>query len=228
MLDHWRYQKRCQTIAQRFRQAGLADYLTESAALEVDTIANTPLIAVDLEMTGLDARENQIVAIGWTHVDGGRIRFAANQHLLINAGQTVGYSAAIHELLDSDVAHGVALEEGLATLFEAARGRVWLFHHASLDVGFLQRASISWAGFAMPFMVLDTLQMELSLRQQRDLPVQHDDLRLNKLRAHYNLPAYTAHNALTDASSTAELLLAIAEKMEPATALKLKPYLTYF
>ena len=120
-LGQWRYRRRCRMAAQQCTRPSLAGYFEERAALGVDRLRNTPLISVDLEMTGLDARQNQIVAIGWTHVDGGRISFASNQHLLINAGQSVGHSAAIHELMDSDIARGVALEDGLEALFEAAR-----------------------------------------------------------------------------------------------------------
>jgi DNA polymerase-3 subunit epsilon len=142
--------------------------------------------------------------------------------------QSVGHSAAIHELLDSDLARGVSLEAGIQLLFEAARSRVWLFHHASLDVAFLQKACVSWAGFAPPFTVLDTMHMELAMRKRRGLPVHTGDLRLDNLRSNYNLPRYKAHNALIDACATAELLLAIAARMDSVESLKLSPYLKYF
>lgn len=228
MFARWRYRKRCHAAAEQCKHPNLAVYIKEFAGLNVDKLSNTPLIAVDLEMTGLDAMTNQIIAIGWTQVDDGRISLASNRHLLINAEQSVGHSAAIHELTDNDVAEGVPLEAGLAALFEAARGRVWLFHHAGLDVAFLQQACTVWAGVALPFMVLDTMTLELTMRKRRELPVHHGDLQLNKLRADYNLPGYTAHNALIDACATAELLLAIAEKMDTSGSLNLRPYLNYY
>ena len=206
----------------------MASYSAECATLSVDKLLNTPLISVDLEMTGLDAVQNQIIAIGWTQLDHGRIRMVSNHHLLISAEQTVGHSAAIHELMDRDVAEGVPLEAGLEALFEAARGRVWLFHHAGLDVAFLQQACRVWAGVTMPFMVLDTMFLELTIRKRRNLPVHHGDLQLTKLRSDYNLPEYTAHNALIDACATAELLLAIAEKMDTSGSLRLLPHLNYY
>ncbi len=227
-LGHWRYRRSCRTAARRCTRTGLVDYIAASAALAPDNLVNTPLISVDLEMTGLDASQDQIIAIGWTQVDGGRVRFASNRHLLINASQSVGQSAAIHELMDNDIAAGVTLEAGLGALFEAARGRVWLFHHASLDVAFLKQACVSWAGIAMPFMALDTMQMELAMRKRRNLPVQHGELRLGKLRANYKLPVYASHNALIDACATAELLLAIAAKMNSAGPLNLRPHLNFF
>jgi DNA polymerase-3 subunit epsilon len=195
---------------------------------QVDRLINTPLISVDLELTGLDFRKNQIIAIGWTQVDHGRIRFGSNRHIMVNAKQSVGHSAAIHELMDSDVASGVPLETGLQALFEAAVGRVWLFHHAGLDVVFLQQACLAWAGVAPPFAVLDTLHMELARRKRRDQPVKPGELQLSALRSSYNLPRYTAHNALIDACATAELMLAIASRVDPSGSLRLQPHTRYF
>jgi len=228
MFQRWRYRRRCRSIAQNCGHLSMASYSAECATLSVDKLLNTPLISVDLEMTGLDAAQNQIIAIGWTQLDKGRIRLASNRHLLISAKQSVGHSAAIHELMDKDVAEGVPLEAGLEALFEAARGRVWLFHHAGLDVAFLQQACIWWAGIAPPFVVLDTIQMELALRKRREIPVQQGDLQLGKLRATYNLPRYTAHNALIDACATAELLLAIAGRMDSDGSIRLPGYIRYF
>jgi DNA polymerase-3 subunit epsilon len=227
MFTQWRLRRRCHALAQNCRQIELESYIEECAELDVDTLFNTPVISVDLELTGLDAKKNQIIAIGWTKIDQGRIRFGSNRHILVNAAQSVGHSAAIHELMDNEVAMGVPLEVGLQGLFEAARGRVWLFHHAGLDVAFLKQACLSWAGVAPPFAVLDTLQMEHMMKKRRDLPVRHGELQLSRLRAGYNLPRYTAHNALIDAFATAELLLAIAAKMDSEESIGLKSHIKY-
>ena len=228
MFRRWRHRRRSRAMLQQCRQQSLARYITECAEIEVDKLINTPLISVDLELTGLDARQNRIISIGWTHVDRGRVSFASNRHVLINADHSVGHTAAIHEIMDSDLAQGVSLEDGIQHLFKAARGRVWLFHHASLDVAFLQKACISWAGVAPPFTVLDTMHMELAMRKRQGLPVHNGDLRLDKLRGNYNLPRYTAHNALIDACATAELVLAIAARMDSSESIELRPHLRYF
>jgi DNA polymerase-3 subunit epsilon len=195
---------------------------------DIDHIDNSPLIAADLELTGLDAATNQIISIGWALVDRGKIQVGSSRHLLINAGQSVGSSAAIHELMDNEIAEGIDINEGLAQLFEAAAGRTWVFHHAGLDVAFLQKACADWAGIAPPFVVLDTMQIELNLRKRREIPVQQGDLQLSRLRNDYNLPRYTAHNALIDAFATAELLLAIAARLGGKAPVKLAPLLRFF
>lgn len=228
MFRLWRLRRRCIGLARHCRQASLKSYIEQCATQDVERLADTPLISVDLELTGLDARHNEIIAIGWTKIDHGRIRFASNRHIIVNADQSVGRSAVIHEMTDSEVAMGAPLEYGLETLFEAAKGRVWLFHHAGLDVAFLQQACLSWAGVAPPFAMLDTMHMELMIRKRRDQPVHHGDLQLGKLRSRYHLPRYTAHNALIDACATAELALAIASKLDPSESLRLRPHLKYY
>ena len=228
MFQQWRLRKRCQSLTRQCNQASLLPYIEACAGLDVDTLVSTPLISVDLELTGLDATQNHIIAIGWTQVNQGRIQFGSNQHIMVNAQQSVGHSAAIHEMTDAEVASGVPLETGLETLFEAAVGRVWLFHHAGLDVTFLKRACLSWAGVSPPFAVLDTMQMELAMRKRRDQPVMQGDLQLSTLRSRYNLPRYTAHNALIDAFATAELILAIGSRMDTSGAIRLRPHIKQY
>ena len=227
MLGQWRQNRRCRLLARKCRKTVLKSYIESCAKPGFDRLDNTPLIAVDLELTGLDVKQNQIIAIGWTRIDRGRIQMGSNRHMLINAEQSVGSSAAIHELMDSEVAQGIPLENGLEALFEDARGRVWVFHHAGLDVAFLQQACAAWAGVIPPFVVLDTMQIELSIRKRREVPVKQGDLQLGRLRRDHHLPHYTAHNALIDAIATAELMLAIAARLSSTSPLKLAPHLKY-
>lgn len=228
MFSCWRYRKRCARLASKCVKPELKAYLEAGTGLDIDHIGNTPIIAVDLELTGLDSTVHQIISIGWTLVNGGRIQLGSNRHLLITADQSVGSSAAIHELMDNEIAEGINIGDGLEQLFKAAAGRVWVFHHAGLDVAFLQKACLLWAGMVPPFVLLDTMQIELGLRKRRDIPVQQGDLQLGQLRETYHLPRYTAHNALIDAFATAELLLAITARMDEHVALKLGPYLRFF
>jgi DNA polymerase-3 subunit epsilon len=227
VLRRWRFRKRCRHLAEACTEASLVDYLAGCGELRPGDVGDTPMIAVDLELTGLDPARDHIISVGWTLIDGGRVQLGSNRHVLVTAAESVGESAAIHELTDSEVAEGVKPRKALKKLFKAAAGRVWVFHHAALDVAFLQRACREWAGFAPPFTVLDTMQIELGLRKRRDVPVQQGDLQLSQLRSDYGLPRYTAHNALIDALATAELLLAIAARLNLKAPMEVGPYLRY-
>ncbi|MDH3789557.1 MAG: 3'-5' exonuclease [Xanthomonadales bacterium] len=228
MLQRWRHGRRCRKLAGFSSAPELSNYLESCASLAADRLDNTPLISVDLELTGLEKEHDKIIAIGWTLIEDGKICLGSNRHLLINIDKSVGASAAIHELMDSEVAAGDELEFGLAELFRAAQGRIWIFHHAGLDVGFLKKACEQWAGVTPGFMVLDTLRIEYRLRKRREVPVKQGDLQLSEIRRVYGLPRYTAHNALIDALATAELMLAIGSRMEPEGSLKLAPHLKFF
>jgi DNA polymerase-3 subunit epsilon len=103
-----------------------------------------------------------------------------------------------------------------------------VFHHAGLDIAFLKKACGRWAQVMPGFIVLDTLRIEYRLRRRREVPVKHGDLQLSQIRGRYELPRYTAHNALNDAIATAELMLAIAAGMEPDASLDLSPHLKFF
>jgi len=228
MLRRWRHARRCRKLAHYCEQRELRAYLEACAELDIDHIENTPMIAVDLELTGLDKENDHIIAIGWTQIDRGRIQMSSNRHLLIKAETSVGSSAAIHELLDSEIAEGGSLEDGIEALFHAATGRLWVFHHAPLDISFLKKACARWARILPAFVVLDTMHIAHRQRKRREIPVKYGDLRLASLRSAYGLPRYTAHNALNDALATAELILAIAASMEREAPLKLMPHLKFF
>jgi DNA polymerase-3 subunit epsilon len=228
MLQRWRHGRRCRKLARDCGQPVLAAYLESCASLDLGNLENTPMIAADLELTGLDKGAHEIISIGWTLIDKGRIRIGSNRHILISADQSVGSSAVIHELTDTEVAEGESIETGLEALFEAARGRVWVFHHAGLDISFLKTACEQWAGVVPGFMVLDTLRIEYKLRLRREIPIKQGDLQLSSLRSNYHLPRYTAHDALIDAFATAELMLAIASRLQPEGPLDLKPQIKFF
>ena len=111
MLQRWRHRRRCRKLAHACPQPILQSYLESCAGLDIGRIDETPLIAADLELTGMESSSNRIIAIGWTLVDGGRIRIGSNRHMLIHPeDQTVGTSAAYHEILDNEVAEGEPLD----------------------------------------------------------------------------------------------------------------------
>ena len=228
MLQRRRHARRCRRLARECQQPVMKEYLESCASIAIERIDNTPMIAVDLELTGLKKGSDHIIAMGWTWIDHGRIQIGSNRHLLISAGHSVGSSAAIHELLDNEVQQGQSIREGLEALFQAAQGRVWILHHAGLDISFLKKACSDWAGITPAFIVLDTMRIEFRQRRRREVPVKHGDLQLGRIRGLYGLPRYTAHNALIDAFATAELMLAIGASMDTESALRLGPHLKYF
>lgn len=223
MLTRWRTRRRLAGARDACRQATLTRWLQSMESLSVGSLSNTPILSVDLELTGLDPGEAEIVSIGWTAIVGGRIRMGSNRHILVRSAHTVGHSATIHELRDQDVASGLAEEDALDELFTRAAGHLLLFHHAGLDVPCLQRACAAWSGCRPPLPALDTLRWEAERLARRGHPPRDGALRLGALRSQYHLPDHALHDALGDAIATAELFLAMAAHAQPDGHLQLGP-----
>jgi DNA polymerase-3 subunit epsilon len=172
------------------------------------------LLAVDLETTGLDARQHHIVSIGWVEISGGRLRLDHAGHVVVQSQKPMNQSATIHGIFDSHVAQGVPLEEALARLLAELRGKVLVLHHAPLDLAFLNKACIEICGQKFMAPVIDTMALEKIRLDRRDQPIEPGMLRLGAVRERYGLAPIRAHNALSDALATGELLLAITAHAE--------------
>jgi len=168
-------------------------------------------LVVDAEMSSLDVNEGELLSVGWVAVENGAIALDSARHYLINPENTVGQSATIHHLRDCELSEAETGAEVLQHFLQAAAGKVLVFHNASLDMAFLN--AVSRREFDAPILMpcIDTLHREQILLNRRDVPIKSGDLRLQACRERYNLPPYPAHNALLDALSTAELLLAHAK-----------------
>lgn len=167
-----------------------------------------PLLAVDLETTGLSPRTDRILAVGFVPVDGSAIDLSGARQIVIRSEGEVGQSAAVHGLTDDAVAAGVSLEAALSELLAALAGRVLLAHYATIEKEFLSTACRRVYGFPLPVVAVDTLELQRRLTTTAWDNPRAGSLRLGAARAAHGLPRYRAHEALTDALSCAELWLA--------------------
>lgn len=182
-------------------------------------LAALPLLAVDVETTGLSSQRDHVLSVGWVPVNGDRIDLSgARRHVIRH--DDPGEAVTIHGLTHDDLAGGLPLDEVLAELREALEGRVFLAHHAPFDQAFLG-AAFRAADQALPQTpVVCTLRLQRRLRS-RDGEIPRGALRLWRARAHYGLPAAKAHDALGDAIACAELFLAQAAELTAGGAQRL-------
>lgn len=177
------------------------------------TIREAPLLALDLEMTGLDPKSDQIISIGLIPIINGQIKLSQGKHKLVKIEGSVGQSATIHGLVDADLQQAVSLKEALQWLLIEATGSVLVAHHAPLDLSFIAQALYKQHQQKPRLFAIDTLRIEHQRLLRKQPMIKEGELRLTNCRSRYNLPAYDAHNALVDALSCAELLLAQVSKM---------------
>lgn len=204
----------------------LRDYLAVPWPALDTPLADLPLLAVDIETTGLDPRTDRVLSVGFVPVDGGRVVLAGAGGAVVRDADGVGQSATVHGLTDDRLAQGVPLEDAVSGLLAALAGRVLLAHFARIETGFLTAACERLWGAGMPCVVADTFELERrSLAGGWGSEPPSGALRLWAARERRGLPVYRAHEALTDALACAELYLAQCAELRarsPETTLTLR------
>jgi DNA polymerase-3 subunit epsilon len=224
--SNWRFERQAEKLARSCRVEPMRSFLRQPSPDPRAAFAAIEFLAVDLETTGLDPELDHIVSLGWVRIAGARVLLGTARHLIVRSTRPMNQSAVIHGLFDTVVRSGVKLEEALAALLNDLVGRVLVVHHAPMDRGFLDRACKHLYGVPLWVRTVDTLALEKHRRSRREQSLKSGALRLNALREAYNLPRYPAHNALLDAISTAELLLAMARRNEGKRGLRLDDLLS--
>lgn len=191
----------------------LADFYAVAGPAGSTSLDDLPVLAVDVEATGLDLATDRLLSIGWVPMDGRRIVLSGAREVVISGakddGGGVGQSATVHGLTDDMVDAGMPLAEALGELLAALQGRVMLAHFSMIEEDFLSAAcrSVFGAGLVVP--TLDTYALEQRRMERDSVQPRGEDLRLPRIRDRYGLPSYPPHRAVTDALSCAELFLAM-------------------
>jgi len=204
----------------------LHDYLSVPLPKPSRDYRDLEYVAVDLETTGLDARRDQILSIGWVLLSGNRIDLATARHRLVRVqGDIPAHTAVIHQITDDLAATGQDLSAALPEFLHDLRGRVMIAHHARIEQTFLSDACRQLWGRGLLVRTVDTQVIARRLFERRQVAFKGSDLRLHALGERYNLPRYGAHNALSDALAAAELFLAEAAYRDNGRGMRLAEFL---
>lgn len=183
-----------------------------------DLAKDSEYIVLDLETTGLDSEVDLILSMGWVHINNGYIDLASAQHIYLNNdSQIKPETAVINHITPQMLSEGLSIHDAMMTFFESARGKILVAHGCVVEVNFINKYLLKSYGLHdLPLLWLDTLCIE---KQMEKAISNHEEviLTLAGTRERYGLPEYNNHNALADAVSTAELLLAQAKRLSPDT-----------
>ncbi len=169
--------------------------------------------AVDLEMTGLDPREDEIISFGAIPIEGGRLQLHAAVTGLLRPSRQIGEaSIRVHGIRDVDLACAPPLTAGIGPLLEAIAGRVIVFHSAAIDRPFLRQA-LRDKGLRLRNPFVDTEVLGQLWLHERDGYLRKR-LRLGDLASELRLPAERPHNSLGDALTTAQVFIALATHLD--------------
>lgn len=183
---------------------------------------------LDTELTGLSARKEEIVSVGAVRVRGLAIAPGESFSSLVRPNIPLPkVSTLIHRITPEAIAEAPPLEEVLPGLIEFCKGTLIVGHHIGLDMSFLNRACRRRHGQALANPCLDTMRMAMLWREKRS-PSHYERFSLNisyvltDLAEEFDLPRFTAHDALGDALQTAYLFVYLAKKIARNTPLTLK------
>ncbi|MCB2102360.1 MAG: hypothetical protein KDE22_15895 [Rhodobacterales bacterium] len=199
-------------LARRAPEGPLRDYYEAPYPELKADCRDVEFVALDLETTGLDPRQHEIVSIGWVLVRDLKVDMAEHGHILVKpkSGLTAD-SAVIHHIFDDHLETAEPIDRALAHILPILAGRALLAHHARVEQGFLGAACKAVYKTPLDIMVADTMALERRRMAAQNQAVKQGDLRLDAVRQRYNLPRYRAHNALLDAVACAELFLALVQ-----------------
>jgi len=155
---------------------------------------------IDFETTGLSPKyHHRVVEIGLVHVapDG---QLEGTFETLIDPGRDLGPSH-IHGIRGADVVDAPAFGEVAGRLIDLLRGRVLVAHNARFETTFL-RAELLRVGVASP--VADDAALCTMKLATTYLP--GSGRKLADCCAAFDIPLVDAHEALSDARATAQLL----------------------
>ena len=183
---------------------------------------------LDTELTGLSARKEEIVSVGAVRVRGLAIVPGESFSSLVRPNIPLPkVSTLIHRITPEAIALAPPLEQVLPGLIEFCKGTLIVGHHIGLDMSFLNRACRRCHGLPLANPCLDTMRMAMLWREKRS-PAHYERFSLNisyvltDLAEEFELPRFTAHDALGDALQTAYLFVYLAKKIARNTPLTLK------
>lgn len=179
-------------------------------------ISAVPLIALDIETTGLNPSSDGIVSIGLVPFTLNRIRPNDGFYQVVKPRWALkARSVTIHRITHQQIEEAPDLDAILPEMLDRMAGRVPVVHYHPIERPFLDIAAQLRRQTAWRFPVIDTMALEARWQRasiwsktRRMIGLTPKSIRLADCRTRYALPAYAAHHALTDALATAELLQA--------------------
>ncbi|HYW28979.1 MAG TPA: 3'-5' exonuclease [Gaiellales bacterium] len=171
------------------------------------------LLCVDVELTGLDPKTDEVIAFGAVPIEGGRILASgAIESMVAPTHERHGGAEEIHGILPRDLKDAPPVEQALAPLAAAIAGKTAIAHAAWVERAFLGPA-LRRAGGRLPRHLIDTAMLYRLLgvvREGRDPGYRP----LASITEALGLPSHHPHQALGDALTTAQVFLALATRLE--------------
>ena len=173
---------------------------------------------VDLELSGLDPKRDEIISFAAVPVDAGRVVTGnAVYGVCRNTRPLPEESVLVHGIRTVDLADAPPLDEAIEPLVTLLAGRIPVAHAAWIERSFLAPV-LRRRGLRLKAPFVDTRDLGELLALLRGVPFAGSSL--SGLAGGLGLPVHRPHHALGDALTTAQAFIALAthlEKYSPQT-----------
>ncbi len=168
---------------------------------------------IDLELSGLDPRRDEIVSFGAIPIEEGRVQLsAAVQGRVRPLGSMSEAAIRVHGMRAIDLADAPPLDIAIDPLLAVMAGRVPVVHVAAVERSFL-RPALRRQGLRLRRPMIDTSVLGLVWLHERD-GQGPQRMSLTNLALALGLPVHHPHDALDDALTTAQAFIALAMHLD--------------
>ncbi len=217
------YEAKRKALLKKAPEGAMRDFLATPLPDLNTLVSEIPILSVDFETTGLNAKEDKLLSVGFIEVNQQQMALSSCYHQIIRTKRQLEESnVIIHHITDSQKEQGIDRKDAVDQLLKALTGKVMLVHFARIEKQFLTQVCLKLYGISPVFPIIDTLAIAKWQLDKRDVAYDPSELRLSNLRHKYDLPEHHAHNALSDAIATAELFMAQMSEQNKANSLRLK------
>lgn len=167
-------------------------------------------VVVDVESSGLDVRNDRLVAIGAVSVRGGAVDLEDSFEVVLRQTEVSSDdNILIHGIAGSEQRDGEAPHAALLDFLDFIGGDPLIAFHAFFDEAMITRACQLYLGCGFRRQWLDLAYLAPALLKRgnagRSQPHGLDDW-----LAHFDIPVTQRHRAVADAVATAQLWLALS------------------
>jgi DNA polymerase III subunit epsilon len=185
-------------------------------------------VVFDTELTGLNKRKDEIIAIGAVRILDLQIRPEQNFYRYIRP-QNINPNKAtlIHRITPEALEKAPSMEEVLPDFIEFCGDSLLVGHFVGLDMHFLNKALRATLRGILSNPSIDTMRLARRYTDNgtQDFFGNHDhasSYNLDHLAQEFHLPTFNPHDALEDALQTAYLFLYLVKKFQQGGVKTLK------
>ena len=166
---------------------------------------------VDFETTGINPETDRVIQVAAIVINGeGEIVESFDTVVRPESPAQYTHGAEhVHGISAEQVAQGMPLREALEKVWTISKGNVFTAHNAKFDINFLHAESQRVGLENKIDTYVDTLALARKTDQERTR--KHS---LQALCEHYGISHENAHEAKSDATATAELLIHLMREMD--------------